>query len=147
MFKWKVGFAESDNNAKKIMKRCLPLNIMNLTDTDLNKQFTIYPLCVGTHKEHSTRELVFKLYEAGDYKILCLIGCNSVQAVAELLSELPPVYIFHAELSLTTEKFIDLSYLDMLNAVYAIKINGYTELFLHNLNKVIEANLQFYWIE
>lgn len=147
MFKWKVGFTEDTNGAKKIMMRSLPLDIMKLTSVDLNKQFTIYPLCVGTCAEYNTRELIFKFYETDDCKILHLTGKNSVCAISELLSELPPVYIFHAELSLTTERFNDLSCLNVLNAVYAIKINGYTELFLSNLDKVIEAGLQFYWIE
>lgn len=147
MFKWKVGFVEDTNGAKKMMRKLLPLDVMGLTSSDLNKQFTVYPLCVGTHVKYSTRELVFKLYEIDDCKILHLTGKNSVHAISELLSELPPVYIFHAELSLTDERFTDLSCLNVLNAVYAIKINGCTELFLYNLEKVVEEGLQFYWIE
>ena len=147
MFKWKVGFVEDTNYAKKMMKKLLPLDVMGLTSSDLNKQFTVYPLCVGTHVKYSTRELVFKLYEVDDCKILHLTGKNSVHAISELLSELPPVYIFHAELSLINERFTDLSCLNILNTIYAIKINCCTELFLYNLEKVVEEGLQFYWIE
>ena len=159
MFKWKVGFVEDTNGAKKMMKKLLPLDIMGLTSSDLNKQFTVYPFCCEryahsncmnwlTHSTcHSTRELVFKLYEIDDCKILHLTGKNSVHAISELLSELPPVYIFHAELSLINERFTDLSCLNILNTIYAIKINGCTELFLYNLEKVVEEGLQFYWIE
>lgn len=147
MFKWKVGFVEDTNGAKRMMKKLLPLDVMGLTSSDLNKQFTVYPLCVGTHVKYSTRELIFKLYEVDDCKILHLTGKNSVHAISELLSELPPVYIFHAELSLINERFTDLSCLNVLNTIYAIKINGCTELFLYNLEKVVEEGLQFYWIE
>ena len=147
MFKWKVGFVEDTNCAKKIMKKLLPLDIMGLTSSDLNKQFTVYPLCVGTHVKYSTRELVFKLYEVDDCKILHLTGKNSVHAISELLSELPPVYIFHAELSLINERFTDLSCLNILNAIYAIDIdkNGSKDIFWANLHKVVEEGLQFYW--
>lgn len=147
MFKWKVGFAESINNAKTMMKRVLPLDIMKLTGVDLNKQFTVYPLCVGSHVEHSTREVVFKFYDS-ECKILHLTGKNSVHAISELLSELPPVYILHAELSLINERFTDLSCLNVLNTIYSIDIdkNGSKDIFWANLHKVVEEGLQFYWI-
>lgn len=146
MFKWKVGFTEGINNNKKTMKRILPLDIMKLSDKHLDKQFVVYK---DTDAEYSSRELIFKFYEFDYCKILYLTGENPVDAIAELLSELPPVYIFHAELSLTNERFADLSYLNILNAVYAINSNGYSQykLFLDNLSKIMEANLPFYWVD
>ena len=149
MFRWKVGFTEEDNETREVMRRILPLDIMKLSDEHLDKQFVVYK---DTGTEYSSRELIFKFYESEYCKILYLTGENPVNAVAELLSELPPVYVFHAELSLTNERFADLSYLNVLNAMYAVKINGYArssrhKLFLDNLDKIMEANLPFYWID
>ena len=143
MFKWKVNFDEKPNIIKDMMEKVLPLDIMRMDNKDLNIQFEVTP---GDH-EYTSRELIFKFYESNDCKIFHLSGSYSIKAVTELLSELPPVYIFHAELSLTTEEFLDLTKLNVLNAVYAIKINGYTGLFLKNLEKIINADLKFYWVE
>lgn len=141
--KWKASFKEEINNSQEIMGKLLPLKLMQLTSTDLGKQFVISP---GSDS-YTSRELVFKFYESTDCKIIYLTGNYSVSSIIDLLSEIPPVFIFHCNLSLNREKFPDLSGLDKLNAIYTININEQTNLFWDNLNKVIETDLQFYWRE
>lgn len=145
MVKWKVNFNICENRVKNRMKRILPLELMKLSDTDLNKQFVIVP---GS-EVYTSRELVFKFYEE-NCRILNINGTNSISSIINLLTELPPIYVFHSELSLINEKFTDLSDLNIINAVYGIYIREYeytgnSKLFVHNLNKLLEEGLQFYW--
>jgi hypothetical protein len=141
MIKWQVSFEEKINEHQEVMERLLPLKLMQLKSEDLNKQFVIKP----GNDEYTSRELVFKFYENTNCKIIYLTGDHSVASIVDLVLELPPVFIFHADLSLTREKFDDLSKLNVLNAIYATSIHGQTNLFWHNFYKVIEADLQFYW--
>ena len=131
-------FEEKTNDCQEIMERLLPLELMQLTKPDLAKQFVV-------RSGQTSREIVFKFYENANCKILYLTGNHSVASIVDLVLELPPVFIFHADLSLTREKFNDLSKLNVLNAIYAMDIRGQTNLFWNNFYKVIEADLQFYW--
>ena len=141
MIKWQVSFEEKINEHHEVMEELLPLKLMQLAKSDLSKQFIIKP----GPGNYTSRELIFKFYESADCKIIYLTGDHSIISIADLLSELPPMFIFHADLSLTKERFIDLTGLDVINAVYAINIYEQTDLFWDNLYKVIEADLQFYW--
>jgi hypothetical protein len=138
-----MWFKEEINEHQDVMERLLPLKLMQLEKADLRKQFVIRP---GS-SNYTSREIVFKFYENTNCKILYLTGNYSVASIVDLLSELPPVFIFHADLSLTKEKFVDLTGLDVINAVYAININNRPELFYDNLYKIVEADLKFYWTE
>lgn len=141
MIRWQASFEEKINEHREVMKGLLPLKLMQLTKSDLSKQFIIK----SGSGNYTSRELIFKFYENADCKIIYLTGNYPVTSIMDLLLELPPVFIFHADLSLTKEKFIDLSELSVVNAIYAININDRTELFWDNLYKVLEADLQFYW--
>jgi hypothetical protein len=138
---WQVSFEEKVNEHQEIMEKLLPLKLMQLTGSDLSKQFIVR----SGSGNYTSREVIFKFYENANCKIIHLTGNYSVASIGDLLSELPPVFIFHADLSLTKEKFVDLTELDALNAVYAINVNELNSLFWYNLNKVIETDLQFYW--
>ena len=153
MVKWNVTFEEKLNGFQKALKEILPLNLMHLTEGELDSQFVINP---GGNRYYTSRELIFKLYDNGNCRVLRLNGGSSVINMIDLLTELPPIYVFHSTLSLTKERFTDLSELNVANAVYSIDINGYKkladessrpELFLYNLNKVVEEGLQFYWVD
>lgn len=144
--KWKINFVEELTKNKKIIEKLLPLDIMKLTSSDLTKQFTVTP----GEEEYTSRELVFKFYESDYCKVFNLTGSHPILSIKELLSELPPVYIFHSELNLVSEEFPDLTGLDVLNAIYYIDINNYMynkTLFMNNLYKVVKNDLQFYWVE
>jgi len=153
--KWNVTFEEKSNKFQKILKKTLPLDLMHLTEGELDSEFVISS---GGNKHYTSRELVFKLYDNGNCRILRLNDDSSVTNIIDLLTELPPVYVFHSNLSLTKEKFTNLSKLNVVNAIYSININGYRklidkplcrerpELFLYNLNKVVEEGLQFHWV-
>lgn len=136
-----MWFKEEINEYQEVMERLLPLKLMQLKKADLSKQFVIRP----DTGNYTSREIVFKFYESANCKILYLTGNYSVASIADLLSELPPVFIFHADLFLTKERFVDLTGLDAINAVYAININNRPELFYDNLYKVVETGLKFYW--
>ena len=129
MIKWKVSFKEEPNKHQNIMEKLLPLELMQLKSTDLGKQFTIKP----GNDEYTSRELIFKFYENANCKILRLTGDYPVASIIDLLTELPPVFIFHADLSLTDERITDLN---VINAIYAVT---------PFCNKIIEPDLQFYW--
>jgi hypothetical protein len=131
-------FEEKINDCQEIMEKLLPLELMQLTKPDLAKQFVV-------RSGQTSRETVFKFYENANCKILYLTGNHSVASIADLLLELPPVFIFHADLSLTRERFDDLSKLNVLNAIYAVNFHEQSNLLYDNLYKIIETDLQFYW--
>lgn len=139
--RWKINFVEELTKNKRIIEKLLPLDIMKLTGSDLTKQFTVTP----GKDEYTSRELVFKFYETDNCRVFNLVGSHSVNAIIGLLSELPPVYIFHSELSLAKEEFLDLDKLSVLNAIYCITGSYGSDLFIKNMEKVIEADLQFYF--
>lgn len=144
MFKWKVEFKEEVNRSERLIRKRLPLDIMKLSNVNLSRQFVISP---GGNKEYTSRELVFKFYESNNCKIIYLAGDYPITHVMDLLLELPPIFIVHVELSLIKERFTDLSRLNILNAIYALDIdkNNHKNVFVENLHKVIESDIQFYW--
>ncbi|MCK4526460.1 hypothetical protein KAW18_03745 [candidate division WOR-3 bacterium] len=184
-FKWKVQpiqnnqthkknsfgdfYIRSDNNIfPEIVKNVLPLELIQLTHTDLEKQFVVqlynehYSDVSNNYKEYTSRELMFKFYDAmaeHGCKTFCLVVLSpllSIEKLANLLLELPPVYIFHSNLILGRKQFSNLSDINVLNALYSVDLDeiagnncltnlSIEYLFWNNLHKIVEADLNFYF--